>query len=84
MDKLTYDLINTYQFDYISTRHRTDLKDCGCCSMVEEMNEIRQLYKKKGNIDDVLKHWKMSPLFKKTESMKVLLISKSFTTLFIP
>ena len=55
MDKLTYDLINTYQFDYISTRHRTDLKDCGCCSMVEEMNEIRQLYKKKGNIDDVLK-----------------------------
>ena len=42
MDKFTSDLINTYQFDYISTRHRTDLKDSGCCSMVEEMNEIRE------------------------------------------
>lgn len=26
MDKFTSDLINTYQFDYISTRHRTDQK----------------------------------------------------------
>lgn len=55
MDKFIFDLINIYQFDFISTRHRTDLKDCGCCSMVEEMNEIRQLYINKGNIDDVLK-----------------------------
>ena len=55
MDKFTSDLINTYQFDYISTRHRIDLKDSGCCSMVEEMNEIRQLYRNNGNIDDVLR-----------------------------
>ena len=55
MKALISELIDIYQFDYISTRHRTDLENAGCCSMVEEMNDIRQLYKKKGNIDDVLK-----------------------------
>lgn len=55
MDKFIFDLIHIYQFDYISTIHRTDLINCGCCSMVEEMNEIRELYRNKGNVDDILK-----------------------------
>ncbi|MBO5703483.1 MAG: hypothetical protein J6R91_02765 [Bacteroidaceae bacterium] len=43
------DLINDYLFNYVSTMHRTDInkKMCGCCSMVEEMNQILKDYKSK-------------------------------------
>lgn len=52
----TLDLIDIYQFDYISTLHRVNLKNCGCSSMVEEMNEIRLLYNNPTTpINDVLK-----------------------------
>ena len=41
----TFELIDIYLFDYISTAHRKELKgECGCCSMVEEMNSIRVKY----------------------------------------
>lgn len=41
----TFDLIDIYLFDYVSTAHRKELKGvCGCCSMVEEMNSIRVIY----------------------------------------
>ena len=36
----TFDLIDIYQFHYISTTHSSDLKKCGCCSMVEEIEKI--------------------------------------------
>ena len=41
-----FDLIDIYQFGYISTTFRTDInkKLCGCCSMVEEMNKASVLY----------------------------------------
>lgn len=51
----TFDLIDVYQFDYISTTHRSSEQNCGCCSMVEEMNQIRELYRNNGLIDDVLR-----------------------------
>ena len=52
----TFDLIDIYLFDFISTVHRNDLKMCGCCSMVEEMNEIRKLYNTTGrNIKEVIR-----------------------------
>ena len=50
----TFDLIDHYQFEYISTLHRGNVDiSCGCCSMVEEMNAIKALY---GNnpIQDVI------------------------------
>lgn len=52
----SFELIDVYLFDYISTAHRKNLKDeCGCCSMVEEMNIIRVIYLTPGNdIKDVL------------------------------
>lgn len=49
----TFDLIDNYQFEYISTLHHTK-SACGCCSMVEEMNAIRLLYGKKP-IKDVIR-----------------------------
>lgn len=49
----TFDLIDHYQFEYISTLHHTK-SACGCCSMVEEMNAIRLLYGKKP-IKDVIR-----------------------------
>lgn len=52
----TFELIDEYLFDYVSTTHRTDLKHSGCCSMVEEMNQIRKLYQTPGSkIDEVLR-----------------------------
>ena len=53
----TSDLIDVYLFDYISTAHRIDLKgECGCCSMVEEMNGIRVDYLTPGcHIEEVVK-----------------------------
>lgn len=43
----TFDLIDHYQFEYISTLHRDNIDiNCGCCSMVEEMNAIKVLYGK--------------------------------------
>ena len=53
----TFDLIDVYLFDYISTAHRKELKgECGCCSMVEEMNIIRVIYLTPGNdIKEVIK-----------------------------
>jgi hypothetical protein len=43
----TFDLIDHYQFEYISTLHRGNIDiNCGCCSMVEEMNAIKVLYGK--------------------------------------
>lgn len=51
----TFNLVDIYLFDYISTAHRKELNLCGCCSMVEEMNEIRKLYNTSGRkIKDVL------------------------------
>ena len=50
----TFDLIDHYQFEYISTLHRGSPKKCGCCSMVEEMNDIKTLYGK-SPIKDVLR-----------------------------
>lgn len=42
-----FDLIDHYQFEYISTYHRDNVNiDCGCCSMVEEMNAIKVRYGK--------------------------------------
>lgn len=38
------DLIDVYMFDYISTSQCVGLNQCGCCSMVEEMNAIRSAY----------------------------------------
>ena len=53
----TFDLIDRYLFDYISTSHRVNLKNCGCSSMVEEMNEIRSLYNNSTTlINDVLRN----------------------------
>ena len=41
----TFDLIDHYLFEYISTLHRGNVNiSCGCCSMVEEMNAIKALY----------------------------------------
>ena len=52
----TFDLIDHYQFEYISTLHRGNIDiNCGCCSMVEEMNAIKILYGK-DPIRDVI--WK--------------------------
>lgn len=52
----TFDLIDHYQFEYISTLHRGNINiNCGCCSMVEEMNAIKVLYGK-DPIRDVI--WK--------------------------
>lgn len=42
-------------FDYISTTHHTHLSQCGCCSMVEEMNEIRRKYLNKTPLKDIIK-----------------------------
>lgn len=43
----TFDLIDHYQFEYISTLHHGSIDiNCGCCSMVEEMNAIKVLYGK--------------------------------------
>ena len=43
----TFDLIDHYQFEYISTLHHGNIDiNCGCCSMVEEMNAIKILYGK--------------------------------------
>ena len=48
-------LINEYLFDYVSTKHRSHESDCGCNSMVEEMNEIRSMYTSgKYSIDKIL------------------------------
>ena len=48
-------LINEYLFDYVSTKHRSHASDCGCNSMVEEMNEIRSMYTSgKYSIDEIL------------------------------
>jgi len=49
------DLIDIYMFDYISTTHDTHLSQCGCCSMVEEMNEIRRKYLNKTPLKDIIK-----------------------------
>lgn len=50
----TFDLINVYQFNYISTKYLSGLPS-DCCSMVEEMNEIWEMYRVKGvSIDKVL------------------------------
>jgi len=52
----TFDLIDHYQFEYISTLHHGNIDiNCGCCSMVEEMNAIKILYGK-DPIRDVI--WK--------------------------
>ena len=52
----TFDLIDHYQFEYISTLHHGNIDiNCGCCSMVEEMNAIKVLYGK-DPIRDVI--WK--------------------------
>ena len=50
------DLVDLYLFDYISTAHRKELKkECGCCSMVEEMNIIRVDYLTPGyDIEEVI------------------------------
>lgn len=53
----TFDLIDCYLFDYVSTRHlmQAGKNSCGCESMVEEMNEIRNMYSSKP-IQDVLRN----------------------------
>ena len=44
----TSDLIDHYLFEYISSLHHSNIDiNCGCCSMVEEMNAIRLMYGKK-------------------------------------
>ena len=50
------DLVDLYLFDYTSTAHRKELKkECGCCSMVEEMNIIRVDYLTPGyDIEEVI------------------------------
>ncbi len=52
-----FDLIDIYQFGYISTTFRTDIdkKLCGCCSMVEEMNKILKAYNSNTAIGDVIR-----------------------------
>ena len=52
----TFDLIDKYMFDHISTSSCVGLNQnaCGCCSMVEEMNAIRKTYVTDSNIDDVI------------------------------
>lgn len=50
----TFELIDIYQFEFISTTHHITQNRCGCCSMVEEMNAIRLLYGTK-NIKDVIR-----------------------------
>lgn len=53
----TFDLVDCYLFDYVSTRHLTmpTGSGCGCISMVEEMNEIRNMYYSNQPIQDVLR-----------------------------
>lgn len=53
----TFDLIDIYQFGYVSTAFRTDIDSslCGCCSMVEEMNKIKKEFINSTAIEEVLK-----------------------------
>lgn len=50
----TYDLIDVYQFDFVSSLHKGNPKKYH--TMVEEMNEIREKYKNGTAIDDVLRN----------------------------
>lgn len=48
------DLVNLYFFNYTSSKYRNEPFECGC-TMVEEMNEIRNMYWHGNPIKDVLK-----------------------------
>lgn len=48
----TFDLINYYQFNLISSKYQKH--PSGICTMVEEMNSIREKYRNGDPIDDVL------------------------------
>ena len=51
----TFDLIDRYLFDCVSTAHHRGANGgCSCGSMVEEMNEIRESYRNGASIEDVL------------------------------
>ena len=52
-----FDLIDIYQFDHISTTFQTNIDQqlCRCCSMVEEMNEIRKAYNNNTAMQDVIR-----------------------------
>lgn len=50
----TFDLVTFYQFNLISSKYRSYLGNACCPTMVEEMNEIRELYHNSGSIRDVL------------------------------
>lgn len=51
-----FDLIHEYLFENVSTAHRTDLgQQCGCCSMIEEMNRIRASFRNGAPFTDVIR-----------------------------
>ena len=51
----TFDLVDIYLFNCVSTKYKNSGSSSKCCSMVEEMNDVRDLYLKNANIEDVLR-----------------------------
>lgn len=50
----TFDLVDFYLFNCISTKFRNGGHSWKCCSMVEEMNDVRILFLSGAKIEDVL------------------------------
>lgn len=50
----TFDLVDIYLFNCVSTKYKKFSNSSKCCSMVEEMNDVRSLYESGASIKDVL------------------------------